>query len=915
VGIVLAVALVAATSVRLYAEGPDWGLQLSSASDDRTVVAATVRGHGVAWDQHIRPGDRILSIDGLDARTFVGLDLGRAEQVVVADARGRLRTVQPPTLTEPLKVWLLGVALLFAVLGAAVQRWAADPWLGRIFLVFGGATALALASMPGALRGYALVNLLAASSATVASAAFTVVFLWFPRPVRHARWIVTGLAAVSATLLIPLAVLYARGEGEPPLLESILFIWMGGNLIAGALLLAARAVRPANRHALAPLALGVGLGIGPLALLDALPQALGHTPIMHAESASISGAAIPLAFGFAILRHRLFALDAHLRRFIVHLFAAVALVAIFVPTWLVLGNVAGDDPLATLAAVALVAFVAPWIFRRTERLVEAWLYPSFQLARSDQLTDRVASASSIAQAFAARSRELVPTRWAALLVQAGHRVGSDGRHWSMLGYDGDAPTVLLRDQQLRLAQLADQVPGATILPIEFSPTMLAAVCVGPRLDGTPLGGVDVETIQLLARAALPSTEAALLREQSEAAASFRRGLSELARELAAVGAVHDVLRVTAEHAASLVGADSAVVWLRETRGGSTYVSLDALHVTDALELGMRLDLDSLLGPELAMRLQYERIARGWPDSARPVDARDLRCVLVCWLGDWSASDTLLMLVRDNRERPFTAEDEQRVTEIGEHADGALRRAHLSAHAAEADALRELNRLRTDLMSLVAHELRGPLTAVTGYAQLLRRRAGSLTPAGIVRMADQIERSATLTNEIVGDLTTTTLHESGALAVRAENVDLGAALASIAHSFQVLPGGDRVRVEVPDGVRALADPARVEQMVGNLLFNALRYAPTGPVVVRARPASPNEVCVEVCDQGPGIPTELQPRVWDKFYRVAGSEQLTHGTGIGLAVVRTLAELHDGHVELDSAPGAGSTFRIVLPRADA
>ena len=107
------------------------------------------------------------------------------------------------------------------------------------------------------------------------------------------------LATISATLLIPLAVLYARGEGEPPLLESILFIWMGGNLIAGALLLAARAVRPANRHALAPLALGVGLGIGPLALLDALPQALGHTPIMHAESASISGAAIVAAGVFA----------------------------------------------------------------------------------------------------------------------------------------------------------------------------------------------------------------------------------------------------------------------------------------------------------------------------------------------------------------------------------------------------------------------------------------------------------------------------------------------------------------------------------------------------------------------------------------------------------------------------------------
>ncbi len=345
-----------------------------------------------------------------------------------------------------------------------------------------------------------------------------------------------------------------------------------------------------------------------------------------------------------------------------------------------------------------------------------------------------------------------------------------------------------------------------------------------------------------------------------------------------------------------------------------YVSLDALHLTDALELSMRLDLKSLLGPQLAMRLRHERIARGLPDYLRPMDARDLRCLLVCWLGPWSACDTLLMLVRNDRERPFTDDDEQRVAEIAEHADGALRRAHVSAQAAEADALRELNRLRTDVMSMVAHELRSPLTAVVGYAQLLRRRAGSLTPAAIARMADQIERSAILTNEIVGDLSNTTLHESGRLGVRVENVDLGAALATIAHSFQVLPGGERVLVEVLDSVRARADPARLVQMVGNLVSNALRYAPTGPVVVRARPANPNEVCVEVCDQGPGISAELQPRVWDRFYRVAGSEQVTQGTGIGLAVVRTLAELHGGHVELESSPGAGSTFRIVLPRAD-
>src|SRR5438067_1643522 len=187
VSLVAAVALVAAASLRLYADGPDWGLQLASAGDGTGVVATMVRGHGVAWEQHVRPGDRVLSIDGADAQQYVGRDLGPIEQIVFADAQGVERIARAPEITDSLKFWLFGVTVLFAVLGAAVHRWSPDLWLGRIFLVFCGASALALAGMPGAIRGYAPAHFLAASSATVASAAFTCVFLWFPRPLRPAR--------------------------------------------------------------------------------------------------------------------------------------------------------------------------------------------------------------------------------------------------------------------------------------------------------------------------------------------------------------------------------------------------------------------------------------------------------------------------------------------------------------------------------------------------------------------------------------------------------------------------------------------------------------------------------------------------------------------------------------------------------
>ena len=86
--------LVGAASLRLYAEGRDWGLQLAETADGRGVVAAVVRGHGAAWEQHVRPGDRVLSIDMVDARGFVGREVGHADKIVVAGpgglARGRL---------------------------------------------------------------------------------------------------------------------------------------------------------------------------------------------------------------------------------------------------------------------------------------------------------------------------------------------------------------------------------------------------------------------------------------------------------------------------------------------------------------------------------------------------------------------------------------------------------------------------------------------------------------------------------------------------------------------------------------------------------------------------------------------------------------------------------------------------------
>jgi hypothetical protein len=213
------------------------------------------------------------------------------------------------------------------------------------------------------------------------------------------------------------------------------------------------------------------------------------------------------------------------------------------------------------------------------------------------------------------------------------------------------------------------------LHFECSPTLFLAVCIGPRLDGTPPGGVDIETVRMLARSVLPSIEAALLREHTQVEDRFRRGLFALSRELAAVGPASDVLRVTTQHAASLMRADAATVLCRETQDGQAYVPLD-----DMPELPSYEELDTVI--RLDMAVLEEQVAHSRSGHVSFVNRANQRSVLVCWLGEPVAAEALLVLVR---AAPFADDDARRAVEIADHAVGALRRAQMSAQAAMAQA--------------------------------------------------------------------------------------------------------------------------------------------------------------------------------------------------------------------------------------
>jgi PAS domain S-box-containing protein len=244
---------------------------------------------------------------------------------------------------------------------------------------------------------------------------------------------------------------------------------------------------------------------------------------------------------------------------------------------------------------------------------------------------------------------------------------------------------------------------------------------------------------------------------------------------------------------------------------------------------------------------------------------------------------------------------------------------LAHREAETTALRELDQLKNELLATITHELRTPLTVVHGYAQQLRARAGRMSPDLVQRAAGHILAGSTQLSRLMADLSEFGRAQSGQTLVRPETIDLVPVLTQAAAGMARQPDGERISTSLPPTLQAYADPVRVVQVTSNLIENALKYAYASPVVLSARPSPdhPGYVRVEVQDQGPGVPDEEQPRVWEKFYRGRSVAELNvaRGSGIGLSVVKALVEQQGGKVGLHSAAGQGSCFWFEVPSGGA
>ena len=225
--------------------------------------------------------------------------------------------------------------------------------------------------------------------------------------------------------------------------------------------------------------------------------------------------------------------------------------------------------------------------------------------------------------------------------------------------------------------------------------------------------------------------------------------------------------------------------------------------------------------------------------------------------------------------------------------------------------------RRTFVADVSHELRTPLSVIRGQVEAI---AEGVYPADDEHLAP-IQEATSALEQLVDDLRTLALAESGSLTLAREPVDLAVLANESAAAFRATADAGQVSLRVeatPDLPPVSADPARIRGVLGNLLANALRHTPAGGTVTLAvRPseaadaAAPGlRVEVAVTDTGTGISAELLPRVFDRFVKGEGSG----GSGLGLAIARDIVAAHGGTIEARSVPGGGTTIRFWLPVGD-
>jgi signal transduction histidine kinase len=406
-------------------------------------------------------------------------------------------------------------------------------------------------------------------------------------------------------------------------------------------------------------------------------------------------------------------------------------------------------------------------------------------------------------------------------------------------------------------------------------------------------------------------------EKRRRAEFLGRASAELAKSLES----SETLRAVAALAVPTI-ADWCAIEMKGENGAPSYqvavAHVDPAKVALALELRVRYpaDPDEPAGvqhvlrtgePELYPDISDELLAAATRDAqhlhlARELGLRSAMVVPIRAEGETIGAITFVAAESARRYQPL---DLTMAQDLADRAGLAITNARLF------EAERTAVRLRDEFLAIAGHELKTPLTALRLQLDTLKKLAGAGVTERVVERSEKARHLLDRLVRLVEELLDVSRITSGRLQLDLEPVDLGALVYEVLGRFQDHTRRSEVRIAIRDAISGTWDRLRIDQIVTNLVANAIKYGEDKPIDVTVERRDSHAV-LTVQDRGIGISEEDQRRIFERFER-AVSERHFGGFGLGLWIVRQIVEAHGGTVSVESAPGHGSTFRVEIPLA--
>ena len=273
------------------------------------------------------------------------------------------------------------------------------------------------------------------------------------------------------------------------------------------------------------------------------------------------------------------------------------------------------------------------------------------------------------------------------------------------------------------------------------------------------------------------------------------------------------------------------------------------------------------------------------------------------------------LVLLNLQQPggFTDDDLVFLGRVADLLSLSIENSRLREELRDTEALGEANRLKAELISTLAHEMRTPLTSIKGYSTALLMEEVVFDPKSQREFLQIIDEECDTLQNLIHDILESSIIDAGLLKLELQPVLLPRLLQGVIDDMARRAEGCRFVVDLPDHLPVVeADPERITQVLRNLLDNAVKYSPGGGLIIVRAEAQPSEVTISVADQGLGIAPEHLHQLFEKFFRAkTGLSRNVVGSGLGLPIAHAIVESHGGRIWAESTVDQGSTFYFTLP----